>query len=85
MNILKKIGEFYLFIVKKWGFFLNKKILNDELIKKEKRNFEKRYRIEPNDDDIKEIKRIIVMRKGLLTFLIFMLVMFCIKMVGGLK
>jgi hypothetical protein len=75
VNDLFKVINGYRYLSKKGMLLLESWIEKD--LEKAKRNYFKEYRIEPNENEIQEFKNSIVMKKGVVAFLLlFFLVLY---------
>ncbi|MCP1181195.1 hypothetical protein NKS28_27685 [Bacillus sp. 1663tsa1] len=74
MNDLSdKISNFYFLVNKKVNQLIEKTI--DQNLDNEKKGFYRLYQRDPNDSEVLEIKRTIIMRKGISLFAIFFLIL----------
>jgi|GEM_PF-2430877 len=74
--MLKNIAKLYFYLEKKMNHYLNTVIQKE--VEKAKRNFEKQYKMQPTDDEIKEMRKNIVMSKAVFYFLILVILLFCL-------
>ncbi|MEB6550211.1 hypothetical protein MXL46_14035 [Heyndrickxia sporothermodurans] len=70
-DFLKKVADFYINTNKKTVNFREQLISKD--LEKEKLNFLEKYKKEPNESQVLEIKKQIMLRKGLTTFIVFII------------
>ncbi|HZH61504.1 MAG TPA: hypothetical protein VEY70_18435 [Metabacillus sp.] len=75
-TMLKNIAKLYFYLEKKMNHYLNTVIQKE--VEKAKRNFEKQYKMQPTDDEIKEMRKNIVMSKAVFYFLILVILLFCL-------
>jgi hypothetical protein len=72
----KNIADLYFFTSKKVNQYIEK--ITQKELEKEKRNFYKKYKMNPTDEEIQEIKKNIVMRKGIYLYGIIILLLMVI-------
>ncbi len=78
-NILKKIAKLYFTINKSMNYFVTNVVLRD--LDKEVRNFKKRYKYDPSEADINDLRKNIVMRFGIKYFALVLVAFYLIKYV----
>ncbi len=72
-DLSDKISTFYFSVNKKVNNLIEKTI--DQNLDKEKKVFYRLYQRDPNDSEILEIKKTIIMRKGISLFAVIFLIM----------
>ncbi|HDR7214363.1 hypothetical protein BKK39_12730 [Bacillus cereus] len=80
-DLSDKISNFYFLVNKKVNHLIEKTI--DQNLDKEKKGFYRMYQRDPNDSEVLEIKRTIIMRKGISLFaIVFLILMGLISIVS---